>query len=70
VLDHLHNLNHDLAVQAQQLDKESNPEGAAQLREKITEATGIIENISKVKYEMGRDKELESVFRFPRICVS
>jgi hypothetical protein len=59
VLDHLHNLNHDLSVQAQQLDKESSPEGASQLREKITEATGIIEHISKVKYEMGRDKELE-----------
>jgi hypothetical protein len=61
VLDHLHNLNHDLSVRVQQLVNESDAHAVSQTREQVLEATGIIEKISKLKYEMGRDKALEYV---------
>jgi hypothetical protein len=57
VIDHLHNLNHDLSLKAQSVDDAS----ATEFREKISEGTGVIERISKLKYEMGRDKPLEYV---------
>ena len=51
VIDNLHRLGHDLATQPHGLS----PTVA---EERIAAAKVIIEKISKLKYEMGRDKPL------------
>jgi hypothetical protein len=60
VIDHLHKLNHDLLIEAR-----SGPSGASNLEEaeaRITEGTAIVSQISKLKYEMARDRPIEYVF--------
>lgn len=52
VIDHLYRLAHDLATQPHDL-----PPAVAE--EQIAAAKEIIEKISKLKYEMGREKPLQ-----------
>jgi damage-control phosphatase, subfamily III len=58
VIDHLHNLNHNLSLQSQSLSDDAQ-DGI--IKAKIAESTAIIEKISRLKYQMGRDKALECV---------
>jgi damage-control phosphatase, subfamily III len=58
VIDHLHNLNHNLSLQFQSLSDEAQN---GIIKAKIAESTAIIEKISRLKYQMGRDKALEYV---------
>ncbi|KAF7430965.1 hypothetical protein PC9H_006680 [Pleurotus ostreatus] len=56
IIDRLCRINHDLTLEIQQaLQPSSLPDAQA----KITESKGIIEQISKLKYHMGRDHPLE-----------
>jgi damage-control phosphatase, subfamily III len=61
ILDHLHNMNHDLTLETQ-----ADTAHVSDLHSQIAESTAIIEKISRLKYLMGRDKELECV---PRLSV-
>ena len=51
IIDHLYRLGHDLATQPHDLSP-------AVAEEQIAAAKFIVEKISKLKYEMGRDKPL------------
>jgi hypothetical protein len=51
IIDHLYRLGHDLATQPHDLSP-------VVAEEQIAAAKVVIENISKLKYEMGRDKPL------------
>lgn len=56
VIDQLHNVCHKLSLELQQ----PGPETHVQILEaKIAEGKSIIEQISKLKYQMGRDHSLE-----------
>lgn len=55
VVNHLHNKCHTLSLNLTDLDGEEK----AVLQKKLTEGTGIIEKVSKLKYEMARDRVLE-----------
>ncbi|TFY78242.1 hypothetical protein EWM64_g5774 [Hericium alpestre] len=50
IIDSVYNLNHELSVQS-----------GEQAAEKIEEGKGLIEKISKLKYQMGRDHPLEPI---------
>lgn len=55
VIDQLHNACHVYSLQSQQ------PNAKEDVDAKIAEGKGIIEQISKLKYQMARDHPLESV---------
>lgn len=58
VVDHLHNVCHTLSMEASEI-ADNDKEKEIFLRKKVQEGTGIIEKISKLKYEMARDRPLE-----------
>jgi hypothetical protein len=58
VVDYLHNVCHMLSMEASEIaDKDQEKE--IFLQKKVQEGTGIIEKVSKLKYEMARDRPLE-----------
>lgn len=61
IIDHLYRVGHELATQPNDLS----PTVA---EERIVAGKAIIEKISKIKYEMGREKELLYGFHLPAIC--
>ncbi|TFK37640.1 hypothetical protein BDQ12DRAFT_685038 [Crucibulum laeve] len=56
IIDHIHNICHDLALELQQDESEK-----VFLDAKLTEGKEIIGKISKLKYQMGRDHPLEPI---------
>lgn len=60
VIDNIYRFNHDLDASIPSL--ESGSEDLKLIEERISEGKAIIEKISKLKYEMARDRALESVF--------
>ncbi len=56
IIDRLCRVNHDLTLEIQQGPESAN---LPDVQAKITESKGIIEQISKLKYHMGRDHPLE-----------
>ncbi len=58
VIDHLHNVCHALSIEGTQLAADDEA-GRARVQARVQEGTGIIEKISKLKYEMARDRALE-----------
>ncbi|KAH9948501.1 DUF89 domain-containing protein [Amylocystis lapponica] len=59
IIDNVYRFNHDLSISFNSKDPES--EEVVLEKERITEGKGIIEAISKLKYEMGRDRPLEPI---------
>ncbi|KIM37931.1 hypothetical protein M413DRAFT_448192 [Hebeloma cylindrosporum] len=57
VVNFLHNKCHTLSLDLASLDGEEK----VALQKKLTEGTGIIEKVSKLKYEMARDRALERI---------
>ena len=51
IIDHLYRVGHELAIQPNDLSP-------AVAEERIEAGKSVIEKISKIKYEMGRDKPL------------
>jgi len=62
VIDHLYRVGHELATQPNDLS----PTVA---EERIAGGKAIIEKISKIKYEMGREKELQYGFTYQLLVV-
>ncbi|KAF9480662.1 DUF89 domain-containing protein [Pholiota conissans] len=60
VVDHLHKLCHTLSMEANEI-AHKDQEREIFLRKKVQEGTGIIEKVSKLKYEMARDRPLERI---------
>lgn len=60
IIDHVHRLLHDMTLEAQQV-RESDVSKAEELSKKTTEGQEIISNISRLKYRMARDHELENI---------
>ncbi|KAF8961610.1 hypothetical protein BDZ97DRAFT_1664024 [Flammula alnicola] len=60
VVDYLHNACHTLSIQLNGI-ADGDGEKRAALQKKVTEGTGIIEKVSKLKYEMARDRPLECI---------
>ena len=70
LIDTVHNINHELTLeglgQRHSADTSETAEGDGHNREredKIKEGCDIIEKVSKLKYEMARDRELLYVVR-------
>lgn len=59
IIDTLCNVNHELHVQASAAN--TSEDVVKQAKERISQGKSVIEKISKLKYEMARDKELEYV---------
>ena len=57
IIDNIYRVNHDLSVA--QSERAAHEDALAE--EKIEEGKGLIEKISKLKYDMGRDRPLECV---------
>ena len=55
VIDHVHRLLHDMTLEA----RDSDTPKAEELSKKITQGQDIISEISRLKYRMARDHELE-----------
>lgn len=64
VIDELHQQCHNLSIQ---LQRGAGPADVLQAR--ITEALAVVNEISKLKYEMARDRPLKSVLKSPRIDI-
>ena len=62
IIDTIYKLDHELGVSLHTLPAGSDEVTAAE--EKIKEGKGIIEKISKLKYDMARDRPLECVILF------
>lgn len=60
VIDYVHRLLHDMTLEAQQARNSDVPK-ADELSKKITEGQDVISEISRLKYRMARDHELEWV---------
>jgi hypothetical protein len=60
IIDHVHRLLHDMTLEAQQV-RDSDVSKAEELSKKTTEGQEIISEISRLKYRMARDHELEWV---------
>ncbi|KAH8094465.1 DUF89 domain-containing protein [Cristinia sonorae] len=58
IIDTVYKLNHKLGTDSELLDSEYDQ---ATVRKKIEEGKGVIERISKLKYEMARDRPLEKM---------
>jgi len=64
VIDVLHKACHDLSLEIQQLSGSDSEDTEKEnqkheIQKKISEGTAVIEKISKLKYEMARDRPLE-----------
>ena len=57
IIDNIYRFNHDLSISLGSKDPES--EEVVIAKERIAEGKNIIETISKLKYEMGRDRTME-----------
>ncbi|KAI0946049.1 hypothetical protein AcV7_010130 [Taiwanofungus camphoratus] len=57
IIDNIYRFNHNLSISI----SEPGHEDVTAIEERIAEGTGIIEKISKIKYEMGRDRPLEPI---------
>lgn len=60
IIDHVHRLLHDMTLEAQQV-RDSDASKAEELSKKTTEGQEIISEISRLKYRMARDHELENI---------
>ena len=60
IIDHVHRLLHDMTLEVQQA-RDSDIPRAEELSKKIAEGQAIISDISRLKYRMARDHELEWV---------
>ncbi|KAG2143434.1 uncharacterized protein EDB93DRAFT_1156180 [Suillus bovinus] len=60
IIDHVHRLLHDMTLETQQI-RDSDVSKAEELSKKITEGQEIISEISRLKYRMARDHELENI---------
>lgn len=60
IIDHVHRLLHDMTLEIQQV-RDSDASKAEELSKKITEGQEIISEISRLKYRMARDHDLEWV---------
>lgn len=60
IIDHVHRLLHDMTLEAQQV-RDSDVSKAEELSKKTTEGQEIISEISRLKYRMARDHELENI---------
>jgi len=58
IIDQLYRSNHELSLQSQ---RGSSTKEIEKINAKILEAKGIIEKISKLKYQMGRNHKLEPI---------
>jgi len=67
VIDIVHQKCHELSLQLNELDRQSadkdksNQIEKGELQERITEGTNVIEKVSKLKYDMARDRAMEYV---------
>jgi len=65
VIDIVHQKCHGLSLQLNELDRNSgnlekfNQIEKGELQERITEGTNVIEKVSKLKYDMARDRTME-----------
>lgn len=55
IIDNIYRVNHDLGLGLQNLDNSASEVA----KDKISEGKAIIETIGKLKYDMGRDRQLE-----------
>lgn len=60
IIDHVHRLLHDMTLEAQRV-RDLDFSKAEELSKKTTEGQEIISEISRLKYRMARDHELESI---------
>ncbi|KIK35366.1 hypothetical protein CY34DRAFT_96200 [Suillus luteus UH-Slu-Lm8-n1] len=60
IIDHVHRLLHDMTLEAQRV-RDLDVSKAEELSKKTTEGQEIISEISRLKYRMARDHELESI---------
>ncbi|KAG1801027.1 uncharacterized protein HD556DRAFT_1230072 [Suillus plorans] len=60
IIDHVHRLLHDMTLEIQQV-RDSDASKAEELSKKITEGQEIISEISRLKYRMARDHDLENI---------
>ncbi|KAG1736193.1 hypothetical protein EDB19DRAFT_1722117 [Suillus lakei] len=60
IIDHVHRLLHDMTIEAQQV-RNSDVSKAEELSQKTTGGQEIISQISRLKYRMARDHELENI---------
>ena len=58
IIDNVHRLLHDLTIQSQE-EGSTAESNSNELAARIKEGKGIIEKISRLKYRMARDHELE-----------
>ena len=63
LIDHIHRVNHELTVAAARADVEATSQGAMDpnWEVRVEEGKSIIEKVSKLKYEMARDRALQYV---------
>ncbi|KAJ2915869.1 hypothetical protein MD484_g4554, partial [Candolleomyces efflorescens] len=61
IIDELHNACHFLVLDSQKLEGSADSPEKKALEEKVTEGNGIVAKISKLKYEMARDRALEPI---------
>lgn len=59
IIDAIYRANHELALKSQQ--SQSGADKDVDVQAKITEGKHIIETISRLKYQMGRDNAFEYV---------
>lgn len=60
IIDHVHRLLHDMTLEAQQV-RNLDVSKAEELSKKTTEGQEIISEISRLKYRMARDHDLENI---------
>ena len=61
LIDHIHRVNHELTVAAMRADVEARAQGDPNWEVRVEEGKSIIEKVSKLKYEMARDRALQYV---------
>ncbi|KAG1851868.1 hypothetical protein DFJ58DRAFT_792086 [Suillus subalutaceus] len=69
IIDHVHRLLHDMTLEAQQI-RDLDVSKAEELSKKTTEGQEIISEISRLKYRMARDHELENIIQDGDILVA
>jgi hypothetical protein len=60
VIDIVHQKCHELSLQINEIDQHPGNQ-IEELQERITEGTDVIEKVSKLKYNMARDRTMEYV---------
>lgn len=70
VIDVLHRKCHEISLEIKLLEKSDNEDGSKieDLRSKVTRGTQVIEKVSKLKYEMARDRALGCVLGLVLEC--